>query len=47
MREGLQNSQCVDTQKDFAGKLRPFLRDRVGREVIFIKYLLMPASRYF
>lgn len=40
VRERLQNSQCLDAQEGFAGKLRSSSETEWEREVIFIKHLL-------
>lgn len=36
----LHNFQCLDTQEGFVSKLRPFLRSRMGEEIILTEHSL-------
>ena len=36
----LHNFQCLDTQEGFVSRLRPFLRSRMGEEIILIEHAL-------
>ena len=36
----LHNFQCLDTQESFVSRLRPFLRSRMGEEIILIEHSL-------